>query len=342
LQWIKRRRLVPSTGIQADDEQSQFAAAQAICIKLYRSLIRNDLLDRVLHPAVKNAYESGRVPVLNANGLDQGYWLAPLELTHGFLRFAHAMVRPRYRINDDNRFDLGQILTHNSKQEPWSMPFERKWLVLWQRFFGDDPTTDNFSLRIRPRAPQPFQEILQDDPAQARFGLVYRDLMSSIVVRPWSIGALADQIRPTHGELLNLSTLFRVVGDSKPWKKDVYSWLALRAAAGGLESADLNDLASDPPISFFVTFEAEHESAGKHLGILGSIVVADVLYGIFQNDRVMGVQSLGTLKSQLAALAQFLTGNSNSFSAFENIGTFQSAISFVVNLMSVSEQVRKS
>jgi hypothetical protein len=87
---------------------------------------------------------------------------------------------------------------------------------------------------------------------------------------------------------------------------------------------DIHTLANDPPIPFFVRFEAEQDPdiRGKHLGVLGSIVVADVIYGIFQNDPIVGIDTDDKLQEQLRNLAKTLFGadTSEPSMVFEFIG----------------------
>src|SRR5262249_59813687 len=49
----------------------------------------------------------------------------------------------------------------------------------------------------------------------------------------------------------------------------------------GFTPADIETLSNDPPLPFFVLFEAmqQPEARGLHLGPLGSIIVAEVIFG---------------------------------------------------------------
>jgi Animal haem peroxidase len=319
---------IKSTGDQFTDTQRAFVAAQATLILIYRHYIRNDLLCRVLHPAVYRAYEAGRVPLLNVGvGAEQDQWLVPLEFAYGFFRFAHAMIRSSYTFNDYRAgypFGLQDILQQNSESAAGNMPFERQWTIEWKHFFtADTGDTNNLSNLIGPWASQPFGKEPSGD-------LVYRDLISSIAVMPWSIGALIEKIRPTHGELLNLSDLLRCKSEEKrrPFEASLAEWLGQRAHhdGSGLSDSDIDSLAFDPPIPFYVRYEAAHDAGGKHLGILGSIVIADVFYGIFRNDKVLGIESTGPLTDQLSDLSRILFDDANVLASWGEIATLTAIV----------------
>jgi hypothetical protein len=291
-------------------DQHTFVAAQAALIMIYRNRIRDDLLRRILHPDVACAYERGTVPILNNDpGLDGGYWLAPLEFTHGFFRFAHSMIRNRYTLSSGVKFDLASILRQNSELNPNQMPFSPLWTIKWKHFFSEEPTNDNnFSVRIGPWGG------MADGDALGKPGLWYRDLVSSILVSPWSIAGLIDEIRLSHGKLLDKSTLLKhATSGHRTWVPDLKLWLQQFQAHTQMSPADVTTLANDPPIPFFVRYEAYRESQGRHLGILGSIVVADVFYSILQRDSIMGIPCSEPLARQLGQLSSLMFDRDDVF-----------------------------
>ncbi len=82
------------------DAQRLFVAARTACILIYRNLIRHDLLQRILHRDVWEAYE------LSASVACSRRWSAAnggllFNFTNGFFRFAHSMIRAAYRFNRD-------------------------------------------------------------------------------------------------------------------------------------------------------------------------------------------------------------------------------------------------
>jgi hypothetical protein len=290
------------------DAQRVFVAAQTACILIYRSLIRQDLLPRILHRAVWEAYEKPprKKPFQLLAG---GEWRPPLEFVNGAFRFGHSMVRPSYRFNESapEAFKIEQIVKRTSQGAPSDVPLEKDWLVDWERFFDPDPDMGNFSVRIGPWSQVGIGE---DVPGEGN--LIVRDLLSSIAVQPWSIGHLVDRLRDTHASLLDASEFLRQTAgsSSRPWAASIGAWLRDRSQAtfGDKFKLDANEvlhLADDPPIPFFVRFEAGLDSgnAGERLGILGSIIVADVIYGVLEQDSLLGKDQPEELQEQLAVLS---------------------------------------
>jgi hypothetical protein len=98
-----------------------------------------------------------------------------------------------------------------------------------------------------------------------------------------------------------------------------------------LDDNEIRILAADPPIPFFARFEAgvDRDIAGTHLGVLTSIVVADVFYGIFQHDRLLGVDGRQDLAGQLQDASRAVFGAPDAFPGLEGITTVRSLINFL-------------
>jgi hypothetical protein len=64
-------------------------------------------------------------------------------------------------------------------------------------------------------------------------------------------------------------------------------WLAAAPSYGKLTAADIETLSNDPPLPFFVLFEAmQQPQEGRHLGPLGSIIIAEVIFGTLASARL--------------------------------------------------------
>ena len=83
-------------GAKAEAACSNFLCARAAVTLIYRNIIRKDLMQQVLHPAVYAAYRN----VVDAKELvDIPDERIPLEFSHAAYRFGHCMVRNTYKIN---------------------------------------------------------------------------------------------------------------------------------------------------------------------------------------------------------------------------------------------------
>jgi hypothetical protein len=73
-------------------------------------------------------------------------------------------------------------------------------------------------------------------------------------------------------------------------------WLGEGDSLIPLSPGDKTALVNDPPLSLFITFEAAHsmsggapvrDGGGTRLGALGSLIVAETIYGALDRNRVM-------------------------------------------------------
>ncbi|MBV9980377.1 hypothetical protein [Bradyrhizobium sp.] len=331
-----------SAGNPVADAQRKFVATRAACALIFRSIIRNDVLARILHPDVRTAYEAG-IPIADPpQGLDNGTWQVPLEFSYGFYRFGHAMIRGKYSFNPKmpppGGLGIADILVHNSADKPDEMPFEDRWTIDWPRFFANDAT--NLSVRIGPWSRADLEKAVRGANPQDP-GLTVRDLTSSIATQPWSVRALAQALSKTHGKLFQSSRyLGGPLDDPKnpPWLGDVSDWLRHHRPTSGqaLSDDDIRILASDPPIPFFARFEAGQDPKieGKYLGVLTSIVVADVFYGILQKDRLLNIDDDKDLARQLQQVSTLVFDDrSDAFAGLERITTVNSLIDYVGELI---------
>jgi hypothetical protein len=332
-----------SAGSAVVDAQRKFVATHAACALIFRSIIRNDVLARILHPDVRAAYEAG-IPIADPPlGLENGAWQVPLEFSYGYYRFGHAMIRGVYAFNPTERFPIADILDHNSDDSPTAMPFQNKWTIDWSLFFGNDPDTTNFSTKIGPWSRLDLETAVSGS-GTGEPGLTVRDLTSSIATQPWSVRALALELSrrsQKHAELLRLSPYLAGPLDAPknpPWLRDVSDWLKRRRDAPGqaLSDDDIRILATDPPIPFFARFEAGQDPLidGNHLGVLTSIVVADVFYGVLQNDRLLDIDDDKDLAHQLQQVSTLVFDDrSDAFAGLEDITTVNKLILYLGDLI---------
>lgn len=260
-----------------------YFTARLLCERAYRKIISTDLLPRILHPAVIDRYGGTGADYLDDHSLVE----IPIEFAHVF-RFGHAMVRPFYVINGlkPDGEELVDMLLTTSAFRPWRTPVDESWLIQWSRFFVIDGSKPNLSRRIGPEispglySSEAFCPV--DDTRSA--GLVYKDLLSSAHLTLWSVAALAREMCHRAPELSSLSPLLQSDGLREVRLRD---WLDLHKDASGLTSGDIEVLSADPPLFFYTLFEAAQEEEGSHLGVMGSIVVAEVLY------KALGSKTMG-------------------------------------------------
>ena len=76
----------------------------------------------------------------------------------------------------------------------------------------------------------------------------------------------------------------RLSSDRRYRVNQLREWLAGEPAYGFLSAADIETLSNDPPLPFFILFEAMQQAEGLHLGLLGSIIVSEVIFGALASD----------------------------------------------------------
>jgi hypothetical protein len=267
-------------GSPASAAQGRFLAARAIATGIYRRIVRDDLLRRFLDPEVYEVYAQGFFLEPQAWRAGEAAWTVPLEFTHGAIRFGHALVRDEYRINDGAIFDLVENLTKTSLADPANMPLNESWVVQWSHFFSITDVKPNLAKRIGPHFSSGLgsARIFPAIDEGSRVGLAYRDLVSACLAGLWSLCPLIEEIRRRRPSFVNCSAL---LDDRIGRAASLAEWLSSRRAFGGLDDEDITTIANDPPLPFFILWEAFAEPGvrGGRLGRLGSIIVAEVVFG---------------------------------------------------------------
>ena len=248
-----------------------FADSRAITTDIYRRIIRHDWLPRILHPDIDRRYQGS-----NVRFLDHGAGV-PLEAVI-CLRFGHAMVRPRYRINAcyGRQEELIDVLLTTSRGRPWRMPIDESWVLNWSLFADLGSAPANLSRRIGPEfssalmSASVFEAV--DDLQTA--GLAYRDVLQCAGGPIWSVTPLIEEISRRRPGLLAAS---RLASDRGLRRSLIRAWLEGGRAFTGLSRQEIEAFSADPPLLVYVLLEAAEECAGAHLGHLGSILLAEAI-----------------------------------------------------------------
>jgi hypothetical protein len=303
LDMIPRPGTLPARALR-ERSSARFAVAQEATILVFRSVLRHDLLPRLLDPKVRALYDNPAPQWLEP---EPGPGI-PLEFSHGAFRFGHAMLRDTYRIGRFTDATLADLLRQNSTRGPNAVPLTRDWLVRWSQFFelpGEPPP--NLSMKLAPRYTAMlmgdglFDPIEAGDPA----GVAFRDLMSAGLTGMRSVGSLAARVAALRPELAAQSPL---LADPAARQAALAAWLGRDSAVSLLAPADVAALAAEPPLPFYILFEAEREAGGERLGTLGSLLVAETVYGALARER-LGSEGEGGLAAALDRLCAAWLGD---------------------------------
>jgi Animal haem peroxidase len=293
----------PDNRVPLETTYREFQCARSITTLVYRTIIEHDVLPKILHPAVQMLYASKPHFRLDPQSG------VTAEFSAGAFRFGHAMVRDTYRVNDTNEAGLPFIAALGQSSRHGARP-NAAWAADWRYFFSDDPNV-NLSRRLGPYYTDPLtgpaefkaklttarlQEIAFDH------GLAVRDFLSASHAALWSVPKLIEEVRAR----LRQASAPDLVVDFDVWRQPLSTWLADHAPADDDGSAlfatdDITRLSNDPPMPFFILFEAAHAFAdttplttlgaglkfagqgGRTLGPLGSIIVAETFYGALRS-----------------------------------------------------------
>lgn len=114
-----------------------YRRARAYLTSVYRTVVIDDYLQRMLHPGVWEHF-FGR-PDFLGDGVSalEPFNALPLEFTFGASRFAHAMVRQSYVVNEhsvEERATLPKMLSFSSLRPGGQIPIPENWTVDWKHF----------------------------------------------------------------------------------------------------------------------------------------------------------------------------------------------------------------
>ncbi len=305
----------------------RFLCARALVTLVYRRIVREDVLGRILHPGVKGLYA-------------QGGWSAPLlarfrgvpvEFSRGVFRFGHSMVRDTYAINGSvpHGHADGRFLVMNSAYRPELMPLKSDWMIDWAYFFdmrGDDPSmpAPNLSHRIGPRYANAI-ELSEEFEAKSDVdnrGLMHRDLKSSLYGELTPVPELLETLRTA------LERAHPGLGEGllpmwPEWHARIEAWLSedVGEQQHRLSAEDRSKLADDPPMPFFVGFEAamradrpvpDSAGMGRRLGPIGSFMVAECVLGSLRSLSIVEGEHSMPLSDALAAACRLYLGDADA------------------------------
>lgn len=265
-------------------EERRYVKARKATAFLYRHIIDNDLMRRMLtpyaHKRLVGALSSGKFKD------DVEDRRMPWEFSHSAFRLGHSMVRSTYAINGTHGFaGLKDVIRFTSARRPFEMPLASDWLVAWSKFFDIAGSTPNPSSLIRPAvAPALGVNDLFPTQQDEYGGLVLRDLLRGAEVKLRSADSLIAKL-----DAKEVTSPF--LADKEVRVARIAAWLKERSSAadgdGGFDPEDIKRLSEDPPLLFFVLMEAQEVEAGKRLGPVGSLVVGETVYGSLYKTKSM-------------------------------------------------------
>jgi hypothetical protein len=267
--WALLHNAIASRLAETRKPERAFDLARRVNRGIYRSVLKADVLGTWLHPALRARYSGAAPQALSRDRLET----SPLEFMSGVGRIGHVLVREIYSLNDQMPVvGLRSLIRHTSTGRPHEMPLTEDWLADFGRFFAIDGSEPQTTRAIGPHVARPFA----DGPVGAvdahdSDGLVLRDLnacSSDALLSVRSLVERAEGIAPGIFEGC-------LAQDKRRRDRVVRDWLA----DTGIDAADIDRLADDPPLTLFLMLEAEADTGGRSLGALGSVILGETLVG---------------------------------------------------------------
>lgn len=281
------------------------AMAQAICAHLYRRVLREDLFARLLHRDVYDAYATSFDERGDAGLLDQPAdpRSIPREFALALSRIGHFMVRPHYPLGVVKQVELRNIVNASSRRVWDGLPQPATWGIDWSRFFpGRDAEANaeaTLSVRIGLNSKDPFSSG-SDFPisagsetpvrAQPPGGLLAQDLARGADARLRSAFAVTAAI----GVAMDAGSVdcrIKALKGKLPSDARIRTILTSHLAPARsnsdfqLPNCDFCKLLETAPLLVFAAAEAAEDQKGERLGLVGSILVAEVMFRAMARRR---------------------------------------------------------
>jgi hypothetical protein len=264
---------------------ARFSLARQVTAAVFRGIVAKDLLPRLIRPEIWKLYNQDRPRPL----ADAPDGRMPLEFCDAAYRLGHAMVRQSYRMSRHTDIvGIRDVIETSSARRARETPIRDIWVAEWSRFFSIEGSRPQLSRRIGPgyNAVMLYDSLFRNAyvgtgngaPDETMSGLLYRDLVRGSLTGLRTVNSLA--------ELLPAAVLdrSRLLADREHRIATLRAWLDAGDTVT-FEPGERDALAADPPLLFYLLFEAAQEEDGKSFGSLASVITADVFAGALEQSR---------------------------------------------------------
>ena len=230
-------------------------SVQRLVIQLFQLIVIEDFLKQVLDHRVFNACFRNDE---NYTGFQPGV-IAP-EFSHAGFRFGHSMVREAYSLNDQTAPALNRLFQSGQA-------IQSEFFVNWRKFFTSNPIDAQFANRIDSF----ITPLMLDIPHQSN-----RNLSIDITFANLSAGQKAG-LGPGLNYMMSVQQGLND-NNAPPESIGLVRLGGRRTCAFGVRFDRL-------PLWPYLLLEAEVHCLGKHLGVLGSLIVAETLRNAIIHSR---------------------------------------------------------
>jgi hypothetical protein len=280
-------------------ELKRFSFTRRIVALVFRSIVVDDFLKRLLNEDVWKLYSSGKLQggTLDSRSDDR----MPVEFSHAAFRLGHAMVLDEYKVNEIlqtgemmggtnvGHMRLFGALHASSSRYLDLVPIKSSWLISWSNFFdipGESPAQS--SRRISPSMAGDLHgersTFFQSADGNGT-GLIYRDLIRGTKSGLRSVNSLAECLEALLGPV-DADLLKRYESDCKRKMSPqaLGTWLNAEADISFC-GKEISTIHGDPPLFFHLLFEAFKLESGFGWGFLSSVITAEVIFSSLNQTK---------------------------------------------------------
>ena len=301
---LRKKKLLEDVGIYA----------RAVTAHVYRKIIENDLLARILDEKVYDAYKSNSIDFLDEPPV---HGSLPLEFSHAVGRIGHHIVRPNYKLNRVTGLPktLKNIVRATTLRFSGDVPPRPEFLVDWSLFFPLDkeaPEGFNWGARfglhiadymLNKMAFPPFKMAFPPLEKERPGGLLYRDLFRGASAGFLSIGQIAQGLKSELNDQKDAGILIERGADF--FDDDKRREITRRGLKLISAPSNLDSMIENPPLLFYVLCEAEFGvSNGSRLGFLGSVLIAEVFFRALSRAYPVVPQAAEDWATQIEEIAK--------------------------------------
>ena len=232
------------------DRVTAFAEARRRVVRHYHRLVADDLLPRFVdRPTIRQAFDTRGIRPRE---------IVPLEFSQAVGQVGHAMVKPRYRINDVVQ---APVFRRDGAWAPYcdlrGQPLDERAAIDWCHFFPlGEPVVMQRAGKFNTRICRPLFEVPVTGPLGVR-----------LVSLPYVALSAAARCGLPSGE-----TVARRLGREPMARETVWQRLPYASA--------------ESPLWFYVLREAETQQGGRRLGDVGGLIFARVVLDALRQSGV--------------------------------------------------------
>jgi hypothetical protein len=272
----------------AESPYAHYKRARLAATTVYRSILRNDLLRRLLDPEIFAYYNASNDPRRFLSGGSHGEPVTR-EFAHAVFRIGHSMVRPFYKFNAHSEtHPIQRVLTRTSEMDPREVPLDRCWIAQWSRFFdipgATAPGMLQRSMKIGPGYSSALNSHFKRPYESVGSGLAMRDLQRSAVSGIRKLSSLREAL----DERMDADFPHRAwLTDAQAHEAALEAWARRPTPIGGfggvfpepMSELQIAEFARNPPLVLFALIEATLSPwHGERLGPLGSLILAETFF----------------------------------------------------------------